>query len=64
MFKRFCLLFLSTVALFLHAPQAFACLHPYRSPSTKKVSHELKQAAQQALILHHQGVEDLFLKIN
>ena len=38
---------------------AFACLHPEGS-----LDVQVRQSAQEAIILHHQGVEDLLIRIN
>ena len=38
---------------------AFACLHPEGSRDV-----QVRQSAQEAIILHHQGVEDLLIRIN
>lgn len=51
-----------TLLGFAYPKNAHTCIHPLldKTNMTSKVS----QSAQQALILHHNGVEDLFLKID
>ncbi len=50
---------LALAAVLLVPSMVYACLHPGGSTQTTSVSQE----GQQALIVHHDGVEDLILKV-
>lgn len=62
--RYFVSIFLASMVM-AYSPQVFPCLHAGKPIVVEvKKSTKVRQAAQQALILHHKGVEDLFLKVD